>query len=189
MLMPKKLDYDCADKSKMPYTNELLGDVDPEETTDDTYAPEYFSSGFHQGAPILMQMDMMKMNEVLAVENPEVHLHPGLQLTFMGFFIENALIGKYSLIETHSDLMIRRVMRAIHEEKLPQSWVNVYFVDVEQVEGKKIRTSKIDRLWLNEQGAVSNWPKGFLNDDVREAEALMRSMYGMRIQAEDEDHE
>jgi len=173
-----------------PYSSRFLGDLNGELEAP-TYKPGTFSAGLHQVSPILVQMNMMKMNELLAVENPEVHLHPGLQLKLMGFFIENALIGKYSLIETHSDLMIRRVMRAIHEEKLPQSWVNVFFVDEEQVEGKDIWTSKIDRLWLDNQGAISNWPKGFLDDDVLESEALMRAMYGTRriVQTEDTDHE
>lgn len=155
-----------------PYSNRFLGNKNG-SFEDATYKPGTFSAGLHQVSPILVQMNMMKMNEILAVENPEVHLHPGLQLKLIGFFIENALIGKYSLIETHSDLMIRRVMRAIQEEKLSQSWVNIYFVDEEQVEGKDIWTSKIDRLWLNEQGQISNWPKGFLDADEQEAEALL----------------
>lgn len=169
-----------------PYSNRFLGNKNG-SFEDATYKPGTFSAGLHQVSPILVQMNMLKMNEILAVENPEVHLHPGLQLKFMSFFIENALIGKFSLIETHSDLMIRRAWRAIQEEKLPQSWVNIYFVDEEQVEGKDIWTAKIDRLWLNEQGAISNWPKGFLDDDVLESEALLRAMYGNSRQTEADD--
>jgi predicted ATPase len=124
----------------------LLAGNDHEQ---DAYEPGCFSAGLHQVAPILVQMSMMRMNEVLAVENPEVHLHPGLQLKFTEFFIENALVGKFSLIETHSDLMIRRIMRAITEEHLPQSWVNISFVDIEQVDEKgDILTSKVDQLKL-----------------------------------------
>ena len=135
-------------------------------------------------------MNMMRMNEVLAVENPEVHLHPGLQLRFMEFFIENALIGKFSLIETHSDLMIRRAMRAITEEKLPQSWVNILFVDAEPVNEKgDIWTSKIERLKMDDRGVVSNWPDGFLDDDEKESKALMRALYGNRFTEEEADHE
>jgi len=136
-------------------------------------------------------MNMMRMNEVLAVENPEVHLHPGLQLKFMEFFIENALIGKFSLIETHSDLMIRRVLRAITEEKLRQSWVNISFVDTEPVDEKGgIWTSKVEQIKRDERGLISNWPIGFLDDDVRESEDLMRAMYGKRdLENKEGDHE
>lgn len=184
---------DEANLLEMPYSSRLLGDWDPDWGDGSCFAPGYFSAGLHQVAPILVQMNMMRMNEVLAVENPEVHLHPGLQLKFMEFFIENALIGKFSLLETHSDLMIRRVMRAITEEKLSQSWVNITFVDTERVDVRQdIWTSKVEPLQMDEGGVVSNWPEGFLDDDEKETKALMRALYGDRFAGEDEegaDHE
>ncbi len=155
---------------------------------DESYEPGYFSAGLHQVAPILVQMNMMRMNEVLAVENPEVHLHPGLQLKFMEFFIENALIGKFSLIETHSDLMIRRVMRGITEEKLPQSWVNISFVSTEPADEKNdIWTSKVDPLLLNDRGEICNWPEGFMDDDEKETEALFMAKIGEQKEAPDDE--
>ena len=176
-----------------PYSNRLLAEESDSRDTGDapSFVPGYFSAGLHQVAPILVQMNMMRMNEVLAVENPEVHLHPGLQLKFMEFFIENALIGKFSLIETHSDLMIRRVLRAITEEKLRQSWVNISFVDTEPVDEKGgIWTSKVEQIKRDERGLISNWPIGFLDDDVRESEDLMRAMYGKRdLENKEGDHE
>lgn len=182
---------DQSEYVSTPYSNRLLAEEDDSRDTGDapSFVPGYFSAGLHQVAPILVQMNMMRMNEVLAVENPEVHLHPGLQLKFMEFFIENALIGKFSLIETHSDLMIRRVLRAINEEKLRQSWVNITFVDTVPVdENGDIWTSKVEQI--KRDGLISNWPKGFLDDDVRESEDLMRAMYGKRdLENEEVDHE
>ena len=52
----------------------------------------------------------MKIGEVTAVENPEVHLHPGLQLRLIEFL---PATGRRGFIETHSDLVIRRLIRAI----------------------------------------------------------------------------
>jgi len=180
-------DFTSTDTTQCPFVNRFLR---PDRAWDITYEPGYFSAGLHQVAPILVQMNMMLMNEVIAVENPEVHLHPGLQLRFMEFFIENALIGKFSLVETHSDLMIRRVMRAITEEKLRQSWVNILFVDAEPVNEKgDIWTSKIERLKMDDRGVVSNWPDGFLDDDEKESKALMRALYGNRFTEEEADHE
>lgn len=187
-LTPTEYHFEDAgrDFTKCPFINRFLRQDD----WGISYEPGYFSAGLHQVAPILVQMNMMRMNEVLAVENPEVHLHPGLQLRFMEFFIENALIGKFSLIETHSDLMIRRAMRAITEEKLPQSWVNILFVDAEPVNEKgDIWTSKIERLKMDDRGVVSNWPDGFLDDDEKESKALMRALYGNRFTEEEADHE
>jgi hypothetical protein len=182
---------DDSEYVQTPYTNKLLSEESKvcggEEPS---FIPGYFSAGFHQVVPILVQMNMMRMNEILAVENPEVHLHPGLQLSFMEFFVKNALIGKYSLIETHSDLMIRRVLRAIAEEEIRQSWVSIAFVDTEKVnEENNVWTSKIEPLNMDNRGCISNWPKGFLDDDERETQALMRAMYGDRFSDMEADYE
>lgn len=167
-----------------PYRNDVLDYAN--------VPPGMLSAGFHQVAPILVQMNMMKMNEVLAVENPEVHLHPGAQLKFAAFFIENALIGKYSLIETHSDLFIRRVMRAIAAEQLRQSWVNIAFVQVQTVthaDGNPVRTATVQSIQRDQSGIITNWPEGFLSDDVRESEDLLRTMYGERDHSPEAGHE
>jgi hypothetical protein len=150
----------------------------------DNARPVDMSAGFHQIAPILVQTGVMKMNELLAVENPEAHLHPKLQLRFMECLIENAMIGKFLLIETHSDLMVRRTLRAIMEETLPQSWVNIHFSHVAKVAGTEDTwTSRIERLRL-ENGRVVNWPEGFLDDDENETQALMKVIYGGRLTEE-----
>lgn len=160
----------------------------------------WLSAGFHQLFPIVVQMSIMRMNELLAVENPEVHLHPGLQLKVMEFFIENARIGKFSLIETHSDLMIRRLMRAITEETIRQSWVNVCFVRTEIVErhefvddtlksdGVAVAPEKWQDIWTSvleplriDNTTGINWPDGFLDDDEKETKALMRARYKDQI--------
>ncbi len=60
----------------------------------------------------------MMDGEVMAIENPEVHLHPRLQLDFAEFLIKQAISGKTIVIETHSDLIIRRVIREVLEESL-----------------------------------------------------------------------
>ena len=85
------------------------------------------SSGFHQVAPIIVQAGLMKKNEVMCIENPEVHLHPKLQLDIAEFLVRQAIIGKYMIVETHSDLVVRRVMRAVLEEELKQEAVRLYF--------------------------------------------------------------
>lgn len=189
--VPSERDSEEIWTCQHPYTNDFLRSSGIRFEPCGAYPPGHFSAGLHQVTPILVQMNMMRMNEVLAVENPEVHLHPGLQLKFMEFFIENALIGKFSLIETHSDLMIRRVMRAITEEKLPQSWVNISFVSTQKADGEgDIWTSKVEPLKI-EDGVISNWPEGFLDDDEKETKALMRALYGDRFTGEEEevDHE
>ena len=71
---------------------------------------------------MVVQMGLMLPLELFAVENPEVHLHPSLQLKLTGFFLQQAAAGKNVVLETHSDLVVRRVLarswkRKSHKKK------------------------------------------------------------------------
>ena len=144
-------------------------------------APVHMSSGFHQVAPIIVQAGLMKKNEVMCIENPEVHLHPRLQLDIAEFLVRQASIGKYMIVETHSDLVVRRVMRAVLEEELKQEAVRLYFARMdttsEQYGGRRSRTP----CWnpsRSTSGRIKNWPRGFMDDDIRESRRLIDIMYG-----------
>ncbi|MCA9229604.1 MAG: DUF3696 domain-containing protein [Planctomycetales bacterium] len=148
--------------------------------------PRLMSSGFHQLFPLIVQAGLMRRFELMAVENPEVHLHPGLQLRIANFLIEHAKAGKWIIIETHSDLIIRRVLRAILEEQIGQAEVQICFADIEKSEKqyqsfhKRVffyHYSTLTPMEIDEQGRIKNWPRGFLDDDVKESQRLMEIMY------------
>jgi len=142
-------------------------------------SPARLSSGFHQIAPILVQAALIQQGEILAIENPEVHLHPSLQLDLTEFLIGEAGIGKIVIIETHSDLVVQRAMRAILEETLPQESVRIYFAD--KAKERAIAdwsSSVLERIRINERGQIENWPDGFMDDDVKESRRLLDIMYG-----------
>ena len=45
------------------------------------------STGFHQLAPIVVQAGLLRQNEIMAVESPEAHLHPSLQIKVAEFLM------------------------------------------------------------------------------------------------------
>jgi hypothetical protein len=145
-------------------------------------APVNMSSGFHQLAPMVVQAGLMRANEVLCIENPEVHLHPKLQLDVTEFLVHQARIGKMILVETHSDLVLRRIMRAILEEDIKQEAVRIHFTDVDV--GSSLHkelgyaSSRIQVIEIDERGQIQNWPTGFMDDDIRESRRLLDVMYG-----------
>jgi predicted ATPase len=122
----------------------------------------------------------------VAVENPEVHLHPSLQLKLTEYLVGEAKAGKVIVVETHSDLVVRRVLRAILAEEFPQAQLAIYFASLAGRDGSggtPYPYSKLDHLQVNDRGQVSNWPKGFMDDDVREARRLLDAMYGPEPEA------
>lgn len=170
--------------------------------------PRQLSAGFHQLFPVIVQMGLMREGELVGIENPEVHLHPSLQMKVTEMLLEHAASGRRIIVETHSDLVIRRVIRAVLEESIGQSQIAIYFVGLsdevptqwqvtinddktDAKSGQSLKTvfygSRLEPIRMDDRGRIANWPVGFLDDDVREAQRLMDVMYGEPSQEEEED--
>ena len=104
-------------------------------------------------------------------------MHPSLQLKLTEFLIHQAMSGRQLMIETHSDLVVRRVLRAILGEEIAQSQVAIYFANIDKEE-HGYHYSTLTPLSINEQGQIANWPEGFMDDDVKESQRLLDIMYG-----------
>lgn len=160
---------------------------------------ESLSSGFHHIFPILAQSAVMWPQEIFCVDSPEIHLHPSSVLKITEFFITHAKTGRRFILETHSDLVVRRTLRAILEEELSQHQVNIYFTKLERIDshpalqGLKQKTDQIGSLLeliqVNQKGQIVNWPEGFLDADVIEARRLIDAMYGAAERNEEKNEE
>ena len=105
----------------------------------DKYIPaRNMSNGFQQLLPIIVQICLLKENDLFLLENPEVHIHPKLQLQLTEFIIEEINQGKNIMIETHSDVILRRIVRRLleKEQKLSTDKVKIYFSKIEDTKGK-----------------------------------------------------
>ncbi len=73
--------------------------------------------GTSQVLPIILEA-LAQQNQLIAIEQPELHLHPALQAKLGDVFIESAL-GENNkntfLLETHSEHLILRILRRIRE--------------------------------------------------------------------------
>jgi energy-coupling factor transporter ATP-binding protein EcfA2 len=152
--------------------------------------PRPLSEGFHQIIPMIVQTGLMRRNELLVIENPEVHLHPKLQLDVTEFLMGQAKINKFIIIETHSDLVVRRVLRGILEEEISQEHVGVHFATLIKSADNPVgyHWSILERLKINNNGEIQNWPEGFMDDSVKESRRLLDSMYGKPPHREEEEN-
>ena len=72
--------------------------------------------GTSQVLPIILEA-FAQQNKLIAIEQPELHLHPKLQAELGDVFIESALGENKNtfLLETHSEHLILRILRRIRE--------------------------------------------------------------------------
>jgi hypothetical protein len=130
--------------------------------------------GVSQVLPVLVSA-YASQNQIVAIEQPEIHLHPALQADLGDVFIQSALgPGKNRfLIETHSEHLLLRVMRRMRQtinNELPEGVppitpkdVCVLFVQ------PKGTSSAVRHLELDEEGQLLDaWPGGFFEEGYRE---------------------
>lgn len=104
---------------------------------------------------------------IICVEQPEIHLHPRLQAEIAELMIDTACGENHKqwIVETHSEMLIRRVQRRIKEKKLDPSDVSVIYVDPDEDGDGSI----IEILELDERGKfIDEWPNGFFDEGIKE---------------------
>ena len=73
---------------------------------------------------------------ILLIEEPEISLHPAAQSEVLDFFVEMVEKQKHQIIFTsHSEYMVKRIARAIRDEKLTSDLISVYVAKKEDENG------------------------------------------------------
>jgi hypothetical protein len=130
--------------------------------------------GVSQVIPILVSCYGLS-DALVAIEQPEIHLHPKLQAELGDVFIESALGEQKNtfILETHSEHLLLRIMRRMREtynNELPEGCLPVRPEDVSVlfVESDS-RGSFVREMPLNKRGElVKAWPGGFFEEELDE---------------------
>lgn len=129
--------------------------------------------GISQVLPVLV-MAYGSRGKLIAMEQPEIHLHPALQAELGDVFIEAALGERRNtfILETHSEHLILRLMRRMREtyQRKETGLPPVTPADVSVLYVEPHGTRSIVReMPLNELGElVKSWPGGFFEEGLRE---------------------
>ena len=143
-----------------------------DESRDINLTPHEIGTGISQVLPIVVAAVGINA-PLVAIEQPELHIHPALQARLGDLFIENIKNEerhkKSFLIETHSEHLLLRLLRRInetYENRLPPDItpctpddVAIYYLEKES-QGLRIR-----RLEISEDGdSKGDWPEGFFEE-------------------------
>jgi energy-coupling factor transporter ATP-binding protein EcfA2 len=128
--------------------------------------------GAIQVLPVLVACAMAHTN-ILAIEEPESHLHPRHHAALAAYFCELARQNSSPkfLLETHSENFLLRVQLEIAQAKLDPEWVRVYWV--RQLDDGR---SVAEPVTFNEQGLLKGeWDRSVFSDDIELSRQLIQA--------------
>jgi hypothetical protein len=130
--------------------------------------------GISQVLPVLVTAYGSR-NKILAMEQPEIHLHPALQAELGDVFIESALGERKNtmILETHSEHLMLRILRRIRETTSNELLNNAIPIKPEHVAVLFIdatsRGSQVVEIPILPDGEFAKqWPQGFFDDRAKE---------------------
>jgi len=136
--------------------------------------PQDIGIGISQVLPVVVSA-LAGTGLLVAIEQPELHIHPRLQTEVADVFIEAALSGQGNcfLLETHSEHLILRLMRRMRQtsdDELPEGLPKVTPDDVSILYVQPTDSGSVVRmLELDVEGQLLDpWPGGFFEEGFRE---------------------
>ena len=141
----------------VPYANAVTLGL---RTSDDTnfHRPIHAGFGITQVLPIVIAALAAKPEDLLLIENPEVHLHPAAQVQMGQFLAKVAYSGIQVILETHSDHILNGVRRAVKEGILSANQVAIHFFRPRSDNGSQVVSPVLDST-----GNIDAWPDGFFD--------------------------
>lgn len=127
----------------------------------DFHRPTHTGFGVTQVLPIVVAALSANAEDLLLIENPEVHLHPAGQAQMGHFLAETAAAGVQVVIETHSDHVLNGVRRAVKDTTLASNAAALHFF--RRREDGTTDRPQVESPLLDARGNVDNWPDGFFD--------------------------
>lgn len=132
---------------------------------------EDVGSGLSYVFPILTSLWSSKFS---FVEQPELHLHPSGQCELGDVFIAATKFGAISIVESHSEHLLLRVLRRIRETtmgyllkdelKFSCDEMRIYYFQPQSDGFTKVKEIRVDKYGE----LLSSWPGGFFSEREKE---------------------
>lgn len=139
-------------------------------TTGLEVCPKDMGVGISQVMPIIIAAALPRLDALIAIEQPELHIHPAWQTVLGDLFINSIHQDDppQFLLETHSEHLLLRLLRRIRhtntetvsaELTLTNKDIAVYWV------GRNESGSEITYLEIDKDGSFNTpWPEGFFDE-------------------------
>ena len=125
-------------------------------------------TGISQVLPVVVLCLLSRPGDLILLEEPELHLNPGIQQKLMEFLLEMSKRDRSFIIETHSEYMVTRLRRLSVETPSLTEKFKIFFTEIAET-GTEYREIKMD-----ENGFITSWPKNFFDHAGNDLVAIMQ---------------
>ena len=127
--------------------------------------------GYSQVLPILVRGLLTPRAGLFVVEQPEVHLNPGLQVRLADFLVSLARNGRQLLVETHSEHIVNalRAITAEAEDSKEKIKCSIFYLEA-SCDGPLM--TKLD---IQSDGSVPSLPLSFFGESTQILARLMKA--------------
>jgi predicted ATPase len=114
---------------------------------------------------------------LIAIEQPELHLHPALQARLADVIVAMARLSREQnlpirfMLETHSPTIIERMGQSVENQTLRADDVQVILFELDR-EHPETNTAKVRATSFDPHGVLQDWPFGFLSAPISDSEAV-----------------
>jgi predicted ATPase len=120
--------------------------------------PYHMGSGVSFAIGVLVSCLIASLDDIVIIENPEIHLHPKAQSDLTEFLCFVANAGIQVILETHSDHVFNGIRKSIVKKEIANTDVAVHFFQLNENS-----LSKNTLISINEHGRVMTHAKGLFD--------------------------
>jgi hypothetical protein len=113
--------------------------------------------------PVLVSLILAHPNQLVHIEQPELHLHPRAQWKLAQLLADAANRGVRLVIETHSSLLLRGILTEVAKDKISNDKVILHWFKRDKETG----LSTVKSANPDSAGRVGDWPEDFSDVELR----------------------
>lgn len=148
---------------ELPSVGEFRSLIFKDKRTGAKLSAQDLGFGISQILPVIVACTDKRSNLIM-IEQPELHIHPKLQLEIAELFRETMAADKQLIIETHSENLILRLQKLVRIGQISSDQISIVYVGALEETG-----SWIEQIDLLPSGELSKeWPGGFFTERISE---------------------
>lgn len=129
---------------------------DRDRAIGDTVSIADVGFGVSQSLPVIVALLAAKPEQLVFIEQPEIHLHPRAQFAMAKVLADAANRGVRVVAETHSSLLLMGVQAAVAEGYLAPELVKLHWFQRDDDGATHVTSADLDA-----DGAFGEWPEDF----------------------------